>query len=271
MPRADLERAALAVLVEHPHGHDLRVVSEPGHGEAVVHVLGDRPGHVGAVAELVERPPVAVHEVVAAHEGRTAQIGGALEAPACLVCGARVNHRDHRSTTTGRAEGASQIPRVRRVHAGVADEVPLQVRPAAGLAAAPRVVPDHAGARLVVRDGVVHARAPVEIRDRCLDRLAAVELDDLGRPALLLDDHLAGDELGRGRGRCAGQAGGEDQCDESATVRHQVYVVRNTARIEKSLRASTVRVPRNACRSHRRDRLRRRPRHPVARGAWGRG
>ena len=104
-PARDLVGTALAVLVEHADGHDLRVVGEARDADAVVHALRDRAGDVRAVPELVVRAPVAVDEVVAAHEGRAAQVGSALEAPARLVGGARVDHR-HDDTAGRRAPRA---------------------------------------------------------------------------------------------------------------------------------------------------------------------
>ncbi len=59
---------AAAVLVEHPHRHQLRPVGEPGEADPVVGLLGDRPGDVGAVAVFVQRQVVVVDEVVALDE-----------------------------------------------------------------------------------------------------------------------------------------------------------------------------------------------------------
>ena len=73
-PARDRVRAALAVLVQHPDRHDLGVVGEPGHADAVVHVLGDRAGDVRAVAEEVEGAPVVVDEVAPGHERGAAEV-----------------------------------------------------------------------------------------------------------------------------------------------------------------------------------------------------
>ena len=106
----DRDGVALAVPVEHAHGHDLRAVGEAGHADRVVHALGDGRGDVRAVAVEVVRVLVAVDEVVAGHEAVAAQVGRADEAAAVGVGDARVEHRDDDARAAGPADRDEVVP-----------------------------------------------------------------------------------------------------------------------------------------------------------------
>ena len=82
MPSAIVVGAAAPEPVEHPDRHQLRPVGEPGQADAVVGLLGDRPGDVGAVAVAVERQFGLVDEVVALDELAGGEVGAAAEAAA---------------------------------------------------------------------------------------------------------------------------------------------------------------------------------------------
>ena len=56
-------------------------VGDPRDGPVVVGGLGDRAGHVGAVAVRVVGVAVAVDEVAGVHEGGAAEVGRAAVAP----------------------------------------------------------------------------------------------------------------------------------------------------------------------------------------------
>ena len=100
-PLGDLIGPAAAQSVEHPHRHQLCPVGEAGEADAVVGLLGDSAGDVGAVAVFVERQAVAVNEVMAFDELPGGEVGAAAEAPAHSAIGdPGVKHGD------GHASGA---------------------------------------------------------------------------------------------------------------------------------------------------------------------
>ena len=215
--RRDVHAVAGAVAVEHPHGHDLRAVGEPGDADVVVRALADRAGDVRAVAVLVVREAVVVHEVVAVHEVVLAEVGRPAEALARGVGDARVQHRDHDALAAAPLDVDQVLPRVGRVHAHAGQEVPLQLLPAA-LGARGAGVVRHEGrdpgdlvgrrggdlgerAQLAHRGG--HALVVAD-RQHARARRERVWAPDAGRPlhgrhcagvgaAPVAHDHLAGD------------------------------------------------------------------------------
>ena len=64
----DVVGAAAAEAVEHPDRHQLRPVGEPGQADAVVGLLGDRAGDVGAVPVASSGRLAVADEVVALDE-----------------------------------------------------------------------------------------------------------------------------------------------------------------------------------------------------------
>ena len=251
---AGRDRGALALTarVEDAHGHDLRAVGEPGDAAVVVRALADRAGHVGAVAVLVVREPVLVHEVVARHEVAAREVGRPAEAPAVRVGDAGVEHRDGGAAAARMPEVEQVLPGVGRVDARGGEEVPLQVLPAAVAAGAARIARDEGGqVRAGVRRGGRDLGAPPQLAHRVGHALAVADRQharargeglrssDAGRAlhgrllapagaALVADDHLAGRVgrgargLGAGRGGHHQHGGGDEGSDQAGRLQHEV-------------------------------------------------
>ena len=107
----DVVGVALAGLVEDADRHQLRAVGQPGQGDAVVRLLADVPGDVGAVAVDVVGEAVVVDEARPCNKALAAKVGAAASSLAAVAVGdAGVEDGDGDAGGAGPAGAAEVSP-----------------------------------------------------------------------------------------------------------------------------------------------------------------